>query len=209
LGFLTVTIPLVLMPGASTAIVLRNSLSGGVRAGLVTTVGVNAGSLFYGLLCAFGFALAMQRWPMVWQILRAIGIAYLAWLGLQSIRHAFTRTAPFDASGSEPDNPPDSRPLRTWGIQDLRQGFLTNALNPSIATFYFAVLPQFIPKGASVPQTTLLLTGVHIALAASCHTAWAIAGGTLSRTLASGRLRLGLDLAAGLALLLLAGSLIF
>ncbi len=59
-AFLAVTVPLVLTPGASTAVVLRNSLAGGTRAGLETAVGANAGSLCYGLLCAFGFALALR-----------------------------------------------------------------------------------------------------------------------------------------------------
>ena len=95
----------------------------------------------------------------------------------------------------------------TSALQDLRQGFLTNALNPSLAVFYFAILPQFIPRGASVPRTALLLTAIHIGLAATCHCAWALAGGTLSRTLAAGRPRQALDAAAGLALLLLAISL--
>lgn len=51
-GFVAVTIPLVLTPGASTAVVLRNSVEGGTRAGVVTAVGTNTGSLCYGLLTA-------------------------------------------------------------------------------------------------------------------------------------------------------------
>ena len=80
-SFVAITVPLVITPGASTAVVLRNSLNGGVRAGLVTTVGVNAGSLFYGLLSAFGFALALQRWPGLWLALRVVGVAVLGVAG--------------------------------------------------------------------------------------------------------------------------------
>jgi threonine/homoserine/homoserine lactone efflux protein len=202
-GFLAVTLPLVVTPGASTAVVLRNSVSGGIRAGLVTTVGVNSGSLMYGLLCAFGFALALQRWPAVWIVIKIAGIVYLAWLGLQSLRHAFktSRVPNGIASVSSTMN-------RASIVQSLREGFLTNAMNPAIATFYFAVLPQFIPRGASIPRTVLLLTLVHIALAATCHIVWAVAGGTLSRVLSSGWPRMLLDLAAGIALLLLAVTLI-
>ena len=65
-AFVAVAVPLVLVPGVSTAVVLRNSIAGGVRAGLETAVGVNAGSFCYGLLSAFGVALAIQRWPPVW-----------------------------------------------------------------------------------------------------------------------------------------------
>ena len=70
-GFIAVTLPLVLTPGASTAVVLRNSLAGGMRAGVATAIGVNSGSICYGLLTAFGFALALQRWPAAWVALRA------------------------------------------------------------------------------------------------------------------------------------------
>jgi threonine/homoserine/homoserine lactone efflux protein len=202
-GFIAVTVPLVVTPGASTAVVLRNSLSGGVRAGLVTTIGVNAGSLFYGLLCAFGFAIALQRWPMVWIVIKVAGVTYLAWLGVQSLRHAL-RNSPETNEITKARAPID----RVSTVQSLREGFLTNAMNPAIATFYFAVLPQFIPRDASIPLTALLLTAVHIALAATCHVAWALAGGTLSRLLSSGWPRRVLDLATGLALLSLAASLI-
>ena len=59
-GYIGVTIPFVMTPGVSTALVLRNSMAGGVRAGLTTAVGINAGSIVYGLLTAFGFALALK-----------------------------------------------------------------------------------------------------------------------------------------------------
>jgi threonine/homoserine/homoserine lactone efflux protein len=198
-GFLAVALPLVLTPGASTAVVLRNSLHGGTRAGLETAVGANAGSLCYGVLCALGSAVALERWPGVWTVLRMTGGLYLAWLGLQSLRRAF----------SEPDRPAAARASSDGAApgsayRNLRDGFITNASNPALAVFYFAVLPQFILPGASVLRAALLLTGVHIALAASWHSAWAAAGGTLSHVLASGKPRQALDFGAGAALLILA-----
>ena len=200
-AFLAVTIPLVLTPGASTAVVLRNSLSGGVRAGLVTTIGVNAGSVCFGILCAFGFGLALQQWPSIWLGLRVIGIAYLAWLGIQSLRHAFTDTRP---SRQPTRVGPGSDPGLTPMAAGLREGFLTNIMNPALATFYFVILPQFIPAGASIARTALVLTALHVTIAASWHTVWAVAGGTLSAVLSSGRPRQALDIFSGVAMILLA-----
>lgn len=197
-SFLAVTVPLVLTPGASTAVVLRNSLAGGTRAGVVTAVGVNTGSLCYGLLTAFGFAFAVQRWPSTWMVLRAGGVMYLAWLGLRSLRHAFTgvRTAfvvaPRDDQG-------------TW--KNVYEGFMTNALNPAIATFYLILLPQFIPQAAPIARVALLLTALHITLAFSWHVVWALAGGTLARTLASPRVRRTLEGITGIVLLALSVNL--
>ena len=194
-----VTLPLVMTPGASTAVVLRNSLSGGVRAGLVTAVGINAGSFCYGLLTAFGFALALQQWPSGWTLLRASGVVYLGWLGAQSFRRAVD-PQPVGAPGPAP-------PAARAGWSNLSEGFVTNALNPAIATFYLVLLPQFIPRGAPVVRSVLLLTGIHIALAGTCHVVWAAAGGTLARTLGAGRPRQILDALTGIALLALAISL--
>jgi threonine/homoserine/homoserine lactone efflux protein len=206
-AFLVVTLPLVLTPGASTAVVLRNSLAGGTRAGLETAVGANAGSLCYGLLCAFGLALALQRWPGVWVVLRGAGVAYLAWLGVQSLGRAFTVGADTrPATSLRPDGNASCN-LNT-GLQNMREGFITNAANPAIATFYFLILPQFIAAHAPIVSTALVLTTVHISLAARWPAVWAVAGGTLARTLGSGRPRQILDLAAGVALLALATRLL-
>jgi threonine/homoserine/homoserine lactone efflux protein len=197
-SFLAVAVPLVLTPGASTAVVLRNSLSGGVRGGLETAVGANAGSVCFGLLCAGGFSLALARWPQVWVVLRVAGCLYLAWLGLQSLRRAIA------ASPLRPSAPKVARADARYA----REGFITNVSNPALATFYFLVLPQFIVPGASIARAALLLTAAHVALAFSWHAAWAAAGGTLSHVLASGWPRRVLDLAAGLALVGLAYTIV-
>ena len=81
--------PIVMSPGPSTAVVLRNSIAGGARAGLFTAAGANSGSFCYGLLTAFGFAVTLQRWPSAWVVLRWGGVAYLSWLGVQALWRAF------------------------------------------------------------------------------------------------------------------------
>jgi len=200
-SYLAVTVPLVLTPGASTAVVLRNSIAGGTRAGIATAIGINAGSLCYGLLSAFGFALALHRWPSVWEALRIGGAAYLAWLGLRSIRRALARPAAVEAVSGY---------VAARGrFAHAYEGFLTNALNPAIATFYLIILPQFIPREAPVVRSALILTTVHISLAIAWHLGWAAAGGTLSRSLASGTPRRILDAGAGVALVALAISMWF
>ncbi len=69
-AFAAIAVPLVATPGASTAVVLRNALAGGVRSGVATAIGANTGSICYGLLVAFGVSVALQRWPPVWIALR-------------------------------------------------------------------------------------------------------------------------------------------
>jgi threonine/homoserine/homoserine lactone efflux protein len=201
-AFIAVTVPLVLTPGVSTAVVLRNSMAGGTRAGVQTAIGVNAGSFCYGLLSAFGMALALQHWPGVWVALRVAGILYLAWLGVRSLQRGVRLHEASTLSGGSAGG----RGPQGVGL-NLREGFLTNALNPAIATFYFVVVPQFVPRGAPIARSVLILTIVHVALAGTWHVVWAAAGGSLARTLAGGRPRQILELVAGIALLALAAKL--
>ena len=196
-SFLAVTLPLVLTPGASTAVVLRNSISGGTRAGVETAAGVNSGSVAYGLLSAFGLAVALQRWPAIWVVLRYAGAGYLAWLAVRSL----------GAAVSPPPLPvlADAAPVRRAPLNNISEGFFTNLLNPAIATLYFVVVPQFVPPGAPVAPSVLLLMTVHVSMALTWHLVWAAAGATLARTLTAGPARRSLDAATAVALLVLAG----
>ncbi|HET7698857.1 MAG TPA: LysE family translocator [Vicinamibacterales bacterium] len=198
-AFTAITVPLVATPGASTAVVLRNAVAGGTRAGLATAIGANAGSVCYGLLTAFGVSVVLQRWPMVWVALRIGGTAYLAYLGIRSLRGARTGTAP--AALSAPSAPPVAAPPLA---RSASEGFITNVLNPSIATFYLAILPDFIPRGAPFAASALTLTAIHVALAITWHSTWAAAGGTLAAMLTRPRPRRTLDAISGIALLALA-----
>lgn len=194
-SYLAVTVPLVLTPGASTAVVLRNSLTGGIGAGAATAIGTNLGSVCYGLLSAFGLALAVRRWPSAWQVLRFGGAAYMAWIGLRTMRRAIAPA---------PALTPTIVEATTRGrLRSAFEGFVINALNPAIATFYLVILPQFIPRDAPVVRSVLLLTAVHVALAWSWHMTWAAAGGTLARSL-TGMTRRVLDACTAAALIGLA-----
>ena len=194
-GFVAVTAPLVLSPGATTAVVLRNSIAGGTRAGVLTALGANSGSFCYGLLTAFGFAAALQRWPSAWLGLRWAGVAYLTWLGIQSIRRAFQSPVAADVRVNE-------APRNGW--RSVISGFLTNVSNPSLTAFYLIVLPQFIPRSHPFARSALILTALHISMAFTWHMAWVVAGATLARVLSRPRPRQVLDILTGVALLGLA-----
>lgn len=194
-GFVAVTAPLVLSPGATTAVVLRNSIAGGPHAGLWTAVGANSASVCYGLLTAFGFAAALQRWPAVWLVLRWAGVGYLAFLGVRALVAAVRvrRAAPVISTVAYQD---------PW--HSLTSGYLTNLLNPSLTAFYLIVVPQFIPLGEPFARSAVTLMAIHVSMAFTCHLAWAIAGSTLARVLSRGRPRQALDTVTGLVLLFLA-----
>ena len=197
-AFAAIAVPLVLTPGASTALVLRNSIARGTRSGVRTAVGINAGSLCYGLLAAFGAALALQQWPAAWRVLRVAGVAYLIALAFSSFRHALVGGWLSVRAAAPP--PASAAPL----ARDLAEGFITNLLNPAIATFYLLVVPQFVPAGAPMVRSVLLLTAIHVSLAITCHLTWAAAGGTLAHALGRSGPRRALEALSGVALVALA-----
>ena len=146
--------------------------------------------------------MALQRWPLVWVVLRAAGTAYLAWLGSRSLWLAWTYRSVDARATAGPARP--ARPARPpWG-RSLREGFVTNLLNPSLATFYLLILPQFIPRDAAVVASALTLTAFHVSLAFTWHLMWAAAGGTLSESLSRTRPRRILESVSGVALVGLA-----
>ena len=198
-GFVAVTAPLVMSPGPSTAVVLRNSIGGGARAGLFTAAGANSGSFCYGLLTAFGFAAALEHWPSAWLVLRWAGVAYLSWLGGQSLLRVVHPPGAAVMSSGAP---------AAEGWRSFASGYVTNVLNPSLAAFYLIVLPQFVPRDAPFISSVLTLTAIHIAMALAWHTAWALGGATLKRLLSRRRPRQVLDAITGVALLLLAGRIL-
>lgn len=195
-AFTAITVPLVATPGASTAVVLRNAVAGGTRSGVATAVGANTASVCYGVLTAFGVSVVLQRWPLVWVALRVGGALYLAWLGLRSLQRARTYVQPDRLESTFAAPPPLAR--------SVREGFVTNVLNPSLATFYLLILPEFIPRGAPFAASAMTLTAIHVSLAATWHVTWAAAGGTLAETLSRTRPRRTLEAISGIALLALA-----
>ena len=200
-AFTAITVPLVATPGASTAVVLRNSIAGGVRSGVATAIGTNSASICYGLMTAFGLSIALQQWPAAWIALRAGGAAYLAWLGLLSLHRARTYRQVDAATEAAAPPPPISR--------SVREGFMTNLLNPSLATLYLLMIPQFIPQDAPFARSALMLSAIHVSLAVTWHLTWATAGGTLSASLSRTGPRRILEAVSGIALLALAVKLAF
>jgi threonine/homoserine/homoserine lactone efflux protein len=190
---------LVLAPGMSTAVVLRNTAEGGRRAGLLTALGIAVGNATWATAAGLGLGLVLRQSPGALNALRLAGAVFLAWLGLRSLKRAFDLRR---GRGSAAAPPAHSRIPSMSAM--FGEGAITNLLNPSIPVFYAATVPQFIGPGTAFVPAFLLLSGLHVTMALTCHSAYAIAFGGLATALESrGRAWL-LHAATGAALLLLA-----
>jgi len=153
LAFTLVALVLTLTPGADTLLVIRNTLRGGRTYGWATTVGITSGVLVHAVLSSVGLSVILARSAAAFEIVKLAGAAYLIVLGLQSILRARRDTDPTRGAGL-----PSRRLRHRTGFTE---GLLTNLLNPKVAIFYLAFLPQFISPGDPVLARSVLLAGIH------------------------------------------------
>ncbi len=154
-AFTFVAAALTLTPGADTMLVVRNVLRGGRRAGVVTTAGICLGLFVHATLSALGVSVLLMHSATAFHLVKFAGACYLVWLGIQSLYGAVRR--PSQAAGTEGS-------VTTAVVSPQRcllEGVLSNVLNPKVAVFYLAFLPQFISPTDAVLQKSLLLAGIH------------------------------------------------
>ena len=153
LAFAAVAALLTVTPGVDTMLVLRSTVTGGRRAGLLSSAGVVTGLACWAMLSAVGLTALLAASRLAFDVIRIAGACYLLWLGMRALwtaRRGRHRAA-------EPEQP------RTSGLTALRTGLTTNLLNPKVGVFYMSLLPQFVPDGASVFWTSVLFAAVHAA----------------------------------------------
>lgn len=188
---------LTVAPGPDTLLTASQAARSGLRAGLMTMAGIVSGGAVYALLCGLGFlSLLTLSAPLYWTV-RIAGAAYLAFIGLAMIRSALRRA---ESTASIP---------RSLSGGPFRQGFLTNALNPKVALFYLAVLPQFSGKGSDAPLVGVFLIAIHYGLAAIWLSGAAWISARAGRRIGRSRLTRGLEGLVGLLLCGVAGRLAF
>ncbi|MFB6816821.1 LysE family translocator [Streptomyces sp. NPDC056347] len=152
---------LTLTPGLDTALILRTSAVGRRRRAWGVVLGIQTGTLLWGVLTSLGVTALLTASHLAYTALRWVGAAYLVWMGVRMLRDTFVPAG--ERSGAEAADPALLSGADSVG-GGWRQGTLTNILNPKMGAFYVAVLPQFIPAGVSHFTMGLLLTTVHILL---------------------------------------------
>jgi threonine/homoserine/homoserine lactone efflux protein len=147
MALLTVT------PGTDTFLTLRQALVGGLRLAWPTIAGICTGTIVHATLAGAGLALLLKESPALFRVVQVLGVGYLAYLGIRSLRVAFAKEAPsVDA---------DDRRVGHGGLRGYRDGLLANLLNPKVALFYLAFLGPYIEPGQSVLLTSMLYGICH------------------------------------------------
>ena len=184
-------------PGVDFLLTVSRTLQGGARAGVAAALGINAGCVVHALAAAFGLAALLALYPAAFQVVQWAGATYLVWLGVGMLRQAW-RGGAGTATDAEPV------PARTIAA-DFRVGLLTNVLNPKVAFFFLAFLPQFVPAGSPHKTLSFLLLGAWFVVQGFLFLMLLVAlAARLSKLGASGRVRQVLNGLGGVFFIVLA-----
>lgn len=147
--FLATAVVLILTPGQDTFFILGRSLSGGRAAGIAAALGVSAGTVIHTLLAALGLSALLATSAYAFMAVKFAGAAYLIYIGVRAL---WSR-----AEGLAGRIGPDSN-AGQWPA--FRQGMLTNLLNPKVALFFLALMPQFIAASSTQKVAAFLALGM-------------------------------------------------
>lgn len=177
--FLSAAALLTLSPGPDMAFILGHAVRGGKRAGFIAMSGIWSGAFGHVLMAAAGLSTIIATSAIAFSVVKWVGAAYLLWLGICALR---SKGAEIDA-GAAP---------AVSGRAIFRQGFWVALLNPKVAIFFLAFLPQFIVPGAGPVWAQLFLHGcLIIVVAALIEPVLVLLGEVLSRRM-RGNPRIGL-----------------
>jgi threonine/homoserine/homoserine lactone efflux protein len=189
LAFAAVVTVVIAIPGPSVLFTISRALTVGRRAALLTVIGNELGLCVQVVAVAFGVGAVVERSAQVITVVKLAGAVYLAFLGVQAIRH---RRSMAEALAAR------VRPVRP--LRAIRDGFVVGVANPKTIVFFLVGLPEFtstVPGHLPVPAQMLILGALFPVIALVLDSAWAAIAGTARQWLVGSPRRLALIGGAG------------
>jgi threonine/homoserine/homoserine lactone efflux protein len=180
--FVAAALALLLVPGPAVIYVVARSVEGGRLTGLVSVLGVELGTLLHVVFAAVGLSAIVVSSAVAFSVVKWLGAAYLVWLGLRQIlgRDGGDQEAPLSGSGEN-------------RLRVFSQSVLVQVLNPKVALFFLAFLPQFVDPSRSAAWTQVVVLGTTLAtLGLFTDGLYALLGGTAGEWIRKQRAGAGL-----------------
>ncbi len=175
-AFFTAAVLLNLSPGPDMAFILGQTAKGGTKTGFMAMLGIWSGAFMHVIFAALGLSAILVASSTAFSVVKWIGAAYLFWLGIQALRSKGA------IHSSDTEKPAES--LK----KVFKQGVFVAALNPKVAVFFLAFLPQFVEEGAGPAGAQLFLHGsLIIATAAFIEPPLVLIGGRLTNYISSNK----------------------
>lgn len=191
LAFVAASVVLILIPGPNVALIVATSVAHGTRSGLLAVAGTSSAMVIQLAVTAAGLTGLLAFLADGFEVLRWLGVAYLAWLGFR----AWT-APPVDLAATAPMA---GSPTRL-----IARGLAVSLTNPKTLLFYAAFLPQFLDASGDQARQLAVLSATFLGLAVTLDSVWAVLGGRVRKVLFS-RPRLLSRLTGGLLLSAAAG----
>jgi len=156
ISFLSASLLLSIIPGPDNIFVLTESITKGSRNGIAISTGLALGVLVHTAAAATGLSIIIQKSAIAFSVIKYIGAAYLFYLAFMSLKDKKIELSMFEEKIQTKENI----------IYLIRKGFLMNVLNPKVALFFIAFLPQFISKDGFNIILQMFLLGIIFAIQA-------------------------------------------
>lgn len=181
---------IVLLPGPDTLVMIRSMVRGGRPRGVATALGILTGIAVWVCAAALGLSALLRASTVGYDVLRIAGAVYLVTLGVQALLLRRDRALTGEPAA---DVPARRGPLGSGFVA----GLLTDLLNPKVGVFFVTFLPGFVPHGASVGWTTLLLGAIFLVEGAVYFVLLLVLAGRVTAWMNTPRTRRRLDVATG------------
>lgn len=151
--YITIAAMMVLLPGADTILLVKNTLSYGKKAGRYTILGMATGLSFWTLIAILGLSLVIAQSVVLFSIIKYLGAAYLIYLGIKG----FLTKSMFSLEETNPNPAHSPKESHRNNKVSFRQALFSNILNPKTVIVYVTVMPQFVDLTKNVNEQLIIL----------------------------------------------------
>jgi len=166
IAFSAAALVLFIVPGPAVLYIVTRSVAQGRRAGLVSVAGIHTGSLVHIAAAVAGLTTLLATSAVAFRAVKWAGAAYLIYLGIRAF---------LDREDEDAGPEPSAIPMR----KVFTQGFVVTLLNPKVAVFFLAFVPQFVDAGAGTAGQILVLGGVFLVIGIVLDSLYALVSGSL------------------------------
>lgn len=159
LTFILVVLVLFLIPGPAVLLTVTQTAKGGIKAGIITGVGIAVGDLIHTVAAVLGLSAILMTSALAFEIVKYLGAAYLIFLGIRSL---------LEKTNLQQEKPVDTK--KNNPSVSFRQALLIELLNPKTALFFLAFLPQFVHNNGTPVVYQLLILGLTFVLMSILYT---------------------------------------
>ena len=161
LTYISIAAMMVIIPGADTMLLVKNTLSYGPKAGRYTVLGMATGLFFWTLIAVLGLSVVIAKSVILFSAIKYLGAAYLIYLGIKS----FFAKSTFSLEEIQAQANATTNSSSRHNKDSFMQALLSNVLNPKTVLVYITVMPQFIDLNGNVNQQLIVLASILTLLA--------------------------------------------